>query len=269
MKIGVFDSGLGGLSILKVLRKRLPDYDYLYLGDNLHVPYGNRLHKEIIFLAQKIIPFFIKKNCALVIFACNTVTAVALPTIQKEFGKKIKILGIIRPTSEFLADHHFGKVGFIGTTNTIKANIFYNDFKKVFPQKELIFCRKDCPGLVEEIEKGDLEGENLKKILSVSLAPLKKEKVDVLVLGCTHYNLIARQIKDLMPGVRIITQGEIVAEKLEDYLKRHRDLEKKLSRGRSLELYFTKKDSLYPSLIRFFLGKSQNPSLKLAKINFG
>ena len=268
MKIGVFDSGLGGLSILKALRKELPFYDYLYLGDNLHVPYGNRPCKEIIFWARKIIPFFIKKDCALVIFACNTVTAVALPTIQKEFGKKIKILGIIRPTSEFLASHNFGKIGFIGTTNTIKANIFYNDFKKVFPQKELIFCQKDCPELVERIEKGDFKSQGFKKILSASLAPLKKEKVDVLVLGCTHYNLIARQIEALMPGTRIITQGEIVAEKLEDYLKRHSDLEKKLSHGRSLELYFTKKDPLYPSLVRLFLGKSQNLNLKLAKINF-
>ena len=268
MKIGVFDSGLGGLSILKSLRERFPFYDYLYLGDNLHVPYGNRSGEEIIFWVRKIIPFFIKKDCALVIFACNTVTTMALPTIQKEFGEKIKVLGIIRPTSEFLADHHFRKVGFIGTTNTIKANVFYNDFKKVFPQKELIFCQKDCPGLVEEIEKGNFKSQNFKNTLSASLAPLKKEKISALVLGCTHYNLVARQIKDLMPGVRIITQGEIVAEKLEDYLKRHGDLEKKLSRGRFLELYFTKKDSLYPSLIRFFLGKSQNPSLKLAKINF-
>lgn len=268
MKIGVFDSGLGGLSILKVLRKGLSSYDYLYLGDNLHVPYGNRSCEEIIFWAHKIIPFFIKKNCALVIFACNTASALALPTIQKEFDGKLKVLGVVRPTSEFLASHNFGKVGFIGTTNTIKANIFYNDFKKTFPQKELVFCQKDCPGLVEEIEKGDFKSQNFKKILSASLAPLKKEKIDVLVLGCTHYNLIACQIETLMPGTRIITQGEIVAEKLEDYLKRHSDLEKKLSHGRSLELYFTKKDPLYPSLVRLFLGKSQNLNLKLAKINF-
>jgi len=268
MKIGVFDSGLGGLSILKVLRKRLPDYDYLYLGDNLHVPYGNRLHKEIIFLARKIIPFFIEKNCALVVFACNTITAVALPTIQKEFNGKIKVLGIIRPTSEFLADHHFGEIGFIGTTNTVKANIFYNDFKNVAPKKELVLCQNDCPGLVEEIEKGDLEGKNLKKILTACLAPLKKERIDALVLGCTHYNLIARQIEGLLPGVKIITQGEIVAEKLRDYFKRHGDLEKKLSRRHSLTLYFTKDNPFYPLLVKTFLGEEKTRRLKLAEIEF-
>ncbi|MBP8591450.1 aspartate/glutamate racemase family protein [Candidatus Shapirobacteria bacterium] len=248
------------------MRKILPAYDYLYLGDNLHVPHGNRSCKEIIFLTRRTTSFFREKKCALVIFACNTATALALPTIQKEFEGEIKDLGIVRPTSEFLANHHFGKVGFIGTTNTIKTNIFYSDFKKAFPQKELVFCQNDCLGLVEEIEGGELEGENLKKILAACLMPLKKEKIDALVLGCTHYNLITRQIDNLMSEVRIITQGEIVAEKLRDYLKRHGDLEKKLSRRHSLDLYFTKDNPSYPFLVKTFLGEEETRQLKLAEI---
>ena len=141
MKIGVFDSGLGGLSILKALRKGLPSYDYLYLEIIFMFLTVTALVRRL-FLGAENYPLFIKKDCALVIFACNTVTR--WPSRQfRRNSEKIKILGIIRPTSEFLA-HHFGKIGFIGTTNTIKANIFIMILRKFSP-KRTYFCQKDCP----------------------------------------------------------------------------------------------------------------------------
>ena len=270
MKIGVFDSGLGGLSILKAFKKFLPQYDYLYLGDSLHVPYGDKKPEKITAWAEKIIPFFIEKKCPLVIFACNTITATSLPQIQKKFDNQIKVLGIIRPTSEFLLANPGQKIGIIGTTNTITSNIFSRDLKKIAPDKKINYYQQACPGLVEKIEKGPPYFKELNKTLSFCLAPLAKEGVDVLVLGCTHYNLVADQIQTFLPKTKIITQGDIAAQKLITYLNRHSDLAQKISCQSKLELYFTKIKPNYPSLVGLFLtGRQQPVKLKLAKINFG
>ncbi|MDD3531722.1 MAG: glutamate racemase [Candidatus Shapirobacteria bacterium] len=269
MKIGVFDSGLGGLSILKSLKKSLPQYDYLYLGDSLHVPYGDKDPEKITTWAKKIIPFFIEKNCCLIIFACNTITATSLSQIQEKFDHQIKVLGIIRPTSEFLLANPARKIGIIGTTNTIVSNIFTHDLEKISPKKRINYHQQACPGLVEEIEKGPPYSKKMKTILSSCLALLTEKKVDVLVLGCTHYNLIADQIQTLLPKTKIITQGDIAAQKLAAYLNRHLDLAQKITCQSKLELYFTKIKVNYSFLVNFFLdNREQSVELKLAKINF-
>jgi glutamate racemase len=269
MNIGVFDSGLGGLSILKAFRENLPQYHYLYLGDNLHVPYGNQDPKKITSWARKIIPFFIKKNCPLVIFACNTITATSLPKIQKEFADRIKVLGIVRPTTEFLLNQKGKKIGIIGTTNTVNSNIFNQDLAKINQGKAIKFYQQDCPGLVREIEKGFSSPEKIKMVLCSCLGPLQKKEIDILILGCTHYNLIADQIQAFFSKTKIITQGEIAAQKLAQYLNRHTELEKKLAQENKLTLYFTKKSRHYPPLINSILGRShQYTKLKKAKIDF-
>jgi len=269
MKIGVFDSGLGGLSILKNFREKLPQYDYLYLGDNLHVPYGNQDPEQITNWAQKIIPFFIEKKCPLVIFACNTITATSLPKIQKEFANQVKILGIVRPTTEFLLSQRGKKIGLIGTTNTINSNIFNRDLAKINQGKTIKFYQQDCPGLVKEIEKGALYSKKLKKALRSYLAPLEKKELDLLILGCTHYNLIANQIQTLLPKTKVITQGAIASQKLAQYLKKHPDIDQKLGKQKKLALYFTKENDHYPSLVSLILGENhQYNRLNRAKIQF-
>lgn len=269
MKIGVFDSGLGGLSILKSFRETLPQYDYLYLGDSLHVPYGDKDPEKITDWAKKIIPFFIQNNCCLVVFACNTITATSLPQIQKKFDRQIKVLGIVRPTSEYLLTQPTKKIGIIGTTNTIVSNIFSHDLEKISPTPKINYYQQACPGLVEEIEKGPPYSQKMTTLLSSCLSPLVKEDIDVLILGCTHYNLIVNQIQALVPKVEIITQGNLAAQKLKEYLHRHPELAQKITRQSKLTLYFTKIKKNYPYLVKFFLRSPKSPTkLKLAKINF-
>lgn len=269
MKIGVFDSGLGGLSILKSFRKTLPQYDYLYLGDSLHVPYGDKDPEKITNWAEKIIPFFIQKGCCLVVFACNTITATSLPQIQAKFDQQIKVLGIVRPTSEYLLTQPTKKIGIIGTTNTITSNIFGRDLEKINATKKVNFYQQACPGLVEEIEKGPPYSQKMTTLLSAYLNPLIKENIDVLVLGCTHYNLIANQIQALVPNIKIITQGSLAAQKLREYLIRHSELAQKITHQSELTLYFTRIKKNYPYLVNLFLENLKQPTtLKLAKINF-
>lgn len=268
MKIGVFDSGLGGLSILKSFREALPQYDYLYLGDSLHVPYGDKDPEKITDWAKKIIPFFIQKNCCLVVFACNTITATSLPQIQEKFDRQIKVLGIIRPTSEYLLTQSAKKIGIIGTNNTIASDIFTRDLKKINPDKKINFHQQACPGLVEEIEKGPPYSQKMITLLSSYLTSIK-ENIDALVLGCTHYNLIADQIQALIPKTEIVTQGNLAAQKLKEYLHRHPELAQKITRQSKLTLYFTRIKKNYPYLANLFLGNPEPPiGLKLAKINF-
>jgi glutamate racemase len=269
MKIGVFDSGLGGLSILKSFKKTLPQYNYLYLGDSLHVPYGDKDPREITSWARRIIPFFIQKGCCLVIFACNTITATSLPKIQKEFSHQIKILGIIRPTSEFLLTKPGKKIGIIGTTNTINSNIFTYDLEKISPNKKINYYQRACPGLVKEIEKGPPYSKKMAEILSLCLAPLMKKSIDILILGCTHYNFIADRIQTQLPKTKIITQGNIAAQKLAAYLDRHLKLAQKITCQSKTEFYFTKIKPNYHSLINLSLAKKKGTiKPKLAKIKF-
>ena len=156
------------------------------------------------------------------------------------------------------------------STNTIASNIFNRDHKKVNSKKTINCYQQACPGLVEEIEKGPPYFEELNKTLSFCLAPLAKEGVDILVLGCTHYNLVADQIQTLLPKTKIITQGDIAAQKLIAYLNRHSDLAHKITRQSKLELYFTKIKPNYPFLVGLFLtDRRQAVKLKLTKINFG
>lgn len=268
MKIGVFDSGLGGLAILKAFRKDLPQYDYLYLGDNLHFPYGNRSQEQIINWTRKAVLFFIRNNCRLIIFACNTATAVALPILQKEFLDQAKILGIVRPTSEFLSSSSFTRVGIVGTTNTVKSNIFNYDLRKINSNKRITLYQQDCPGLVEEIEKGPTGWQNLEKLLTQHLSWLKREKIEALVLGCTHYNLVTTQIRAVFPETKIVTQGELAAQKLNEYLKKQSKITRELSKGQSLKLFFTKENPNYEELANFFLENNSPIKPEFIKINF-
>ncbi len=226
--IGVFDSGVGGLTVLKSLLKQLPNYDYIYLGDNARTPYGNKTKEEVYEYTRQAVDFLFKQGCDLIIVACNTASALALRKIQQEYLPKKypgkKILGVVRPMAEAIAkNHHTKKIGIIGTKATIKSKIYPKEIKAL-NNKLKIYCQS-APLLVPLIESGWDDPREVKETIEKYLKPLKKAKIDLLVLGCTHYPYLEKQICQTMgKGCKIYNSGEIVAKSLKDYLKRHKEL---------------------------------------------
>jgi len=241
--IGVFDSGVGGLTVLKSLLKHLPDYDYIYLGDNARMPYGNKTKEEVYEYTRQAVDFLFKKNCNLIIIACNTASALALRKIQQEYLPQKypnkKVLGVIRPMAEAVAVNQVLKrIGLIGTRATVKSKSYLREIKKLNDGLE-IFCQS-APLLVPLIESGWNDEKEIMATLEKYLQPLKKIKIDSLVLGCTHYPFLEKQICQIMgKGCKIYNSGEIVAQSLKDYLKRHKELGIKLSVKPKLEFYTT------------------------------
>src|SRR3990167_2847916 len=258
MKIGVFDSGLGGLSILREIIKVLPDYDYVYLGDNARVPYGGRSDKVIYQFTKNAVDFLFKKNCGLIVLACNTASSVSLQRIQQEYLAKNypdrRVLGVIKPAIEKVGELQAKRVGVIGTYATVNSKAFIREIKKVYPKAQIF--QKACPLLVPIIEEGEIDWIGLKLILEKYLAPLKKKKIDSLILGCTHYGLIANKIQSIIgKDVRIITEGIETAIKLKDYLARRPEIEFKLLKNKAREFYVTDLNLRFLKMARFFLGK--------------
>lgn len=260
MKIGVFDSGMGGLLILKAIKKLLPEYDYVYYGDNARVPYGNRSKKIIYQFTQDAVDFLFKKNCQLIILACNTATSNALKKIQQQYLPKKypdkKVLGVIRPTIEFLENYKNKKikVGVIGTLATINSKAFTKEIKKRYRQIEVY--EQPCPLLVPYIESFMKNKKILNLILKEYLEPLIKKKINYLILGCTHYGLIKNEIKNILSKkIKVIEQGDIVAEKLKLYLDNHKEIKSKLTKNKSLEFYFSDYNDNYKNLMNIFFNE--------------
>lgn len=268
MKIGIFDSGLGGLVILRQIIKILPAYDYVYLGDNARVPYGGRSEKLIYQFTKEAVDFLMEKNCLLVLIACNTATASALRQLQQNYlpeqisqeiwpglPKKYparKILGVIRPAVEAAIEEGGKRVGVIGTSTTVHTRAFVKELKKL--SAKISVYQQAAPLLVPIIEEGELNWPGTALILKKYLQPLLKRKIDTLILGCTHYGLIKNKIQKIVgKGINIISEGEVTAAKLKDYLKRHSEIERKLSRGGERFYYVTDLNKRYEKLARFFL----------------
>jgi glutamate racemase len=226
--IGVFDSGVGGMTVLKSLLKHLPNYDYIYLGDNARTPYGNKTKEEVYEYTRQAVDFLFKQGCDLIIVACNTASALALRKLQQGYLPKKypgkKILGVVRPMAEAIAaGKKFKRVGVIGTKATIKSKIYPREIKAL-NVKLKIYCQS-APLLVPLIESGWNDKKEINETLGKYLAPLKKAKINLLVLGCTHYLFLSKQICKFMgKGCKIYNSGEIVAKSLKDYLKRHKEL---------------------------------------------
>ena len=237
MKIGVFDSGLGGLILLKAIVKKLPRYDYIYLGDTGRVPYGNRSQGTIYEFTRQAVDFLFKRNCRLIIVACNTASAVALRRIQREYLPKHypdrRVLGVIIPTAEVTTG--LSPVGVLATESTVSSNAFARELKKLNPK--LAIFQEPAPLLVPLVEHNSTK--LAAPILKSYLSPLLKRKVRGIVLGCTHYPLLKSQIRKMAKGVKIISQDEVIPTKLADYLKRHPETEGKLTKHRGRELYVT------------------------------
>lgn len=264
--IGVFDSGYGGLTVLKELKAKLPQYDYLYLGDNARAPYGTRSFDTVYAYTLECVKHLFEMNCRLVVLACNTASAKALRTIQQKDLPKIdsslRVLGVIRPTTEIVGNiTKTNHIGILGTTGTIVSNSYPIEIEKFFPQIKVF--QEACPmwvPLVENNEFNNIGGDyfikkNIDDLLSQS------DKIDTVVLGCTHYPLLIDKIKKYLPShVNILSQGEIVADSLKDYLSRHPEIEKTCSKNEQLTFLTTDSSGNFDEHAAMFFGNSVHSS---------
>lgn len=259
MNIGVFDSGLGGLTILKAFLKKLPQYNYIYLGDNARVPYGNRSSEIIYQFTKEAVEFLFRKNCQLIIIACNTSTSTSLRKIQQEYLPQFypdrKVLGVIKPVVEELGVRSYelgGRIGVIGTKATVSSEAFVREIKKTLPKAKVY--QQACPLLVPYIEDSRRNKKILQLMIEEYLEGLMKKNIDSLLLACTHYEIIKKEIQAMVGSkIKVISEGKIVAEKLKDYLKRHPEVEKKLEKKKQISYFFTDLNQDYKKLMRFFL----------------
>lgn len=254
MKIGIFDSGLGGLIITHALVEYLPKYDYTYLGDTARVPYGDRTQQEIYQFTEEAVEFLFNHDCKLVIVACNTASAKALRKIQQKFipnnWPDRKVLGVLIPSAEE-ATKGGKKIGIIATQATIDSGAFDRELTKINSEIEII--KKATPLLVPIIEGGDTTRAH--QVLEEYLQDIKTE-IDTLILGSTHYARLKNEAKDIVgEKVRIISQDSIVPAKLHDYLTRHLEIENQLSNNKTREFYVTKSTKSFEMLAAELIGE--------------
>lgn len=235
--IGIFDSGYGGLTILKEIVKELPQHDFLYLGDNARAPYGSRSFEEVYELTLECVKQLFDKDCNLVVLACNTASAKALRNIQQKDLPNIdparRVLGVIRPTTEVAGNYSKTKhIGVLGTTGTVLSQSYPIEVAKFSP--EIKVYQEACPLWVPLVEEGKYNSEEADTEIKTHIDNLmsRSPKIDTIILGCTHYPLLINKIKKFVPeNVALITQGDIVAKGLKDYLRRHPEMDAKCSRN--------------------------------------
>ncbi len=243
--IGVFDSGYGGLTVLKEIKAKLPRYDYIYLGDNARAPYGARSFTTVYQYTLQCVQWFFKQGCPLVILACNTASAKALRTIQQndlpliDEGKRV--LGVIRPTTEIIGKFTKNKqVGILGTTGTVQSNSYPIEIEKFFPSIKVY--QQACPMWVPLIENNEQNSPGADYFIKKNIQQLleKSAGIDTILLACTHYPLLLDKLKQFVPaGTTILSQGEIVANSLYDYLQRHPEIEERCTKNGQLGFYTT------------------------------
>lgn len=260
MKIGVFDSGYGGLTILKEIRAKLPEYNYIYLGDNARNPYGTRSFEIVYQFTLEAVKTLFEKGCNLVILACNTASAKALRSIQQNDLPKIdpskRVLGVIRPTVELLPQvSKTGHIGILATPGTVKSLSYSIELHKI--NAEMKITEHACPMWVPIVENNEIASPGADFFIQRETETLMKidPEIDTVVLGCTHYPLMAHKIKRYLPeNVNILCQGEIVANSLADYLIRHPEIERKIGKNREINYFTTEHTEKFDSLASLFLG---------------
>ncbi len=233
--IALFDSGYGGLTVLKPITDLMPEYDYLYLGDSARVPYGNHSPETIKKFCEEAVEYLFKRGVKLILFACNTASSVALRHVQQKYlngkdEKDRKILGVIIPTvEEAVKVSKAGRVGVIGTMATMNSGVYEKEISKL--AEKIKVHAAACPLLVPLIEENWHKKPEAVSILKKYLKPLKSSNIDTLILGCTHYPLMLADIKRVMgKRVKVLSSGEITAISLKNYLTRHPEIESKLSK---------------------------------------
>ncbi len=259
--IGIFDSGFGGLTVLKEIVKELPQYDYLYLGDSARAPYGSRSFETVYEYTLECVKHLFDKGCHLVILACNTASAKALRTIQQKdlplIAPNKRVLGVIRPTAEIIGNYSkSGQVGVLGTPGTVSSKSYLVEIEKLFPHINVY--QEACPMWVPLIENNEFRSEGADYFIKKHVERLmhQQEKIDAIILGCTHYPLIEDQIKKYLPHqVKLVSQGAIVAKGLKDYLIRHPEMEKNCSKGNSVSFYTTDLPETFDKAASLFYGE--------------
>lgn len=270
--IGVFDSGYGGLTILSEIRHLLPQYDYIYLGDNARAPYGARSFEIVYKFTLEAVEYLFNRGCNLVILACNTASAKALRTIQQNDLPRFKdptkrVLGIIRPTVENIGLRtRNGKIGIFGTAGTIQSRSYDIEVEKMYPGFQIY--GHACPMWVPLVENKEASGDGADYFVKKDIDNLMKEcnDIDTVILGCTHYPLLEDKIKKYMPGnVNIVTQGEIIANSLKDYLIRHPEIDDRCSKNKKCIYLTTESEEKFKEMASVFLNEDINP----IQIDFG
>jgi glutamate racemase len=264
-KIGVFDSGFGGLSILKYVLEELPEYEYVYLGDSLRAPYGARTHDEIFEFTKQGISFLFEKGAELIVLACNSASAEALRTIQQQYLPKYfpdkKVLGVIIPTAEeavLLTKNK--KIALLATDATVNSGTFPKEINKLEPFIKINSLA--APLLVPMIEKGEYQTAENQSVIEKYVKAALETGADTLVLGCTHYGIIRKDIEKFGGQIKIVDEGPIVSKKLKAYLAKHTEIAEKLfinTEGEGRVEFFTTGDKdIFDSLGSLFLGSEVN-----------
>jgi len=260
--IGVFDSGYGGLTILKELVKTLPEYDFLYLGDNARAPYGSRSFETVYEYTLQCVNALFDNGCELVILACNTASAKALRTIQQKdlplIDPKKRVLGVIRPTSEIIGNYSKSKqIGIFATTGTVNSESYIIEIQKFFP--ELAVFQEACPMWVPLIENNELDNEGADYFVKRHIDNLFKQSqhIDTIILGCTHYPLLKPLISKYLPShVKLLTQGSIIADGLKDYLMRHTEMDALISKNQLVDFFTTDNADQFNEKASLFFGSN-------------
>ena len=257
--IGIFDAGYGGLTILHGLRQLLPQYDYMYLGDNARAPYGSRSFEVVYkFTRQAVLKLF-SMGCHLVILGCNTASAKALRSIQQrdipELDPTRRVLGIIRPTAEVIGNiTKSNHVGLLATEGTIKSQSYDLEIAKLWP--DIKVSGVACPlwAAIVEANEADSPGADYFVKKRIEQLMRKDADIDTIILGCTHYPLLMNSIvKNLPDGVRVVPQGMYVAESLKNYLKRHQDVDKMITQGGTCQYLTTESEEKFKESAQIFL----------------
>ena len=257
--IGIFDSGYGGLTILHGIRQLLPEYDYLYLGDNARAPYGPRSFDVVYeFTRQAVLKLF-EKGCHLVILGCNTASAKALRSIQQKDLPKIdperRVLGVIRPTAEVIGSLTKTRhVGVLATEGTIKSESYNLEIRKLYPDIEVSGVA--CPFWVPLVEYNEADSPGADYFVKKRIDQIMRldDKIDTIILGCTHYPLLMPKILKFLPaGVRVVPQGEYVAESLKAYLERHPQIEQRCAKNGTVNYLTTENPEKFKEQAQIFL----------------
>jgi glutamate racemase len=243
--IGIFDSGYGGLTVMKEIVKKLPDYDYIYLGDNARAPYGNRSFDTIYRYTLQCVKWFFEQGCPLVILACNTASAKALRTIQQNDLPLIdpakRVLGVIRPTSEIIGEYSStGSIGILATQGTVNSESYVIEISKFAPHLNVI--QEACPMWVPLIENNEHNSSGADFFIQKNIDQLlaKNGEIDTILLACTHYPLVKDKLVKYLPsGIKILSQGEIVADSLAKYLQNHLEIEENCSKNAKRSFFTT------------------------------
>lgn len=267
--IGIFDSGYGGLTVLSEIKKLMPEYDYLYLGDNARAPYGSRSYELIYEFTLEAVKWLFSQGCQLIIIACNTASAKALRTIQQndlpQIDSKKRVLGVIRPTVESIEKITKSKhIAVLGTAATIRSKSYEREIKKLSPN--IVITTEACPMWVPLVENREYNKKGADYFVKQHIESVlnKDRKIDTIILGCTHYPLLIDKIRAYTPkSVKLISQGEYVAKSLKEYLSRHQPMNSLCSKNSETIYCTTESAERFENLASFLL----NESISAKKIN--